>query len=306
MDIAVANVYTCDEMDQFDYFKSVGFDAVDMTLNPYFNRGGKFEYNIDYVTEDEVKEHFTALRKRAEQAGVYVCQTHGTFGGHPGNYNFDYDEIYKRLCWSIKATHYLGCKQIVIHPIILPGRRHDLLKDYNFNRAVEFYRMLEPTLEKYDVICCLENMFVSDKTYKHICSTVLSRAEEMVEMCNVLGDRYKICYDVGHALVTQDDPIKYVYTCGDKLIGLHAHGNDGYNDLHDLPFMRYHKIPGTEPTTIDWHEFMRALKDIGYKGTLDFEIGPCGPDEVKPASHRYLAKIGRYLADVFENHEPRK
>ncbi len=301
MKIGVSNVYSCPEFEQFQYFKDCGFDAVDFTLNPYFNRKGIFE-DIDFVTDKQIKDHFTALKEAAHKAGVYVCQTHGTFNGHPSHFEYNMDEVYKRLCACIKATHWLGAKYIIIHPIILPNRRYDIRKKENFDRAVEFYRMLEPMLEKYDITCCIENMFTIDRTYRHICATILSRAEEMVDMCNVLGDRYKICLDVGHALVTQDDPVEMVYTIGDKLKALHTHDNDGFNDLHAFPFQRYGKLPQTRPMKCDWEAFMKALKDIGYTNTFSFEINAPGPKQIHPAGLKYLSQIAKYLVNIYDNH----
>lgn len=302
MKLSIANSYICSETEQFAYLKECGFDGADFSLGRYFDRNAKLFGDIQNVTDKQIKEHFTMLKQKADEPGFVICQTHSAFTGHPAGYDFDIDEIVKRQEASIKATHYLGCKYCVVHPIIKPGRRYDLLKKEAFDESVEFYRRLIPTLEKYDVYCCIENMWVCDPVYKHICSTILSHAEEMVEMCEVLGDRFKICLDVGHAVLTQDDPVKAVHICGDKLAVLHAHEVDGINDLHTFPFARFGKPVGTSPMRTDWVAFMKALKEIGYKGELSFEMCPPGPSELLRAGHEYMAEIGRYLISVFDSH----
>lgn len=301
MKISVTNGVPATETEQFAFLKECGFDATDFSLGKYFDRTGMFG-DIDNVTDEQIKEHFTMLKECADKVGFEIGQTHSAFSGHPRGYDFDYDEIVKRQIASIKATHYLGSKYCVIHPIIMPGRRYDLLNKEAFDKSVEFYKRLEPTLIEYDVYCCIENMWVSDPVYGHICSTILSHAQEMVDMCNVLGDRYKICLDVGHGPLTQDDPAEMVRICGDKLVCLHTHDNDGILDLHTFPYSAHGAPYGTKwkPMRINWEDFMKALDEVDYRGNLSFEMTPPGPEALRKPGLEYLAAIARYLISLRE------
>ena len=186
--------------------------------------------------------------------------------------------------------------------MIKPNRRYDHLIKEAFDESVEFYRQLIPTLEEYDVYCCIENMWMCDPVYGHICATILSRAQEMVDMCNVLGDRFRICLDVGHGLLTQDDPVEMVRICGDKLACLHAHDNDGILDLHAFPFTPHGKPYGTswKPLRMDWTAFMKALDEVNYRGDLCFEVGAPGPEPLWTPGYKYLAEIEKYLVSLRE------
>lgn len=302
MKISVSNgSVVVNEKEQFKFLKDCGFDATDFSLGKYFGREGMFG-DIDNVTDDMIKEHFTMLKEQADKAGFEIGQTHAEFSGHPLKYDYDIDEIVKRQIASIKATHYLGAKYCVVHPIIKPGRRYELLKQEAFDESVEFYKRLIPTLEEYDVYCCIENMWRRDPVFKHICTTILSHAEEMVDMCNVLGDRFKICLDIGHGTLTQDDPVKMVRICGDKIVCLHTHDNDGMLDLHTFPYSTFGVPYGTKwvPLRVDWEKLMKALDDIDYRGNLNFEISIPGPDGLKKAGYTYLSEIGKYLVSLRE------
>jgi len=299
MKLSVSNGIPVEELEQFKYLKECGFDAMDMSLEAYFGRKGKFG-DISNVTDEQIKEYFTMLRGEAEKVDFEIGQTHSAFTGHPAHYDYDIDEIIARQVASIKATHYLGSKYCVIHPIITPGRRYDMLVKEAFDESVEFYKRLTDTLEEYDVYCCIENMWVSDPVYKHICSTILSHAQEMVDMCDALGDRFKICVDVGHGTLTQDDPAEMVRICGDKLVCLHTHDNDGFMDLHTFPFSA-HSVPygeSWEPMRINWNDFMKALDDVNYRGNLNFEISVPGPAALNRAGLKYLSEIGKYLVSL--------
>lgn len=292
------------ETEQFQYLKELGFDACDFSLGKYFYPTSEIFGDIDNVTDEQIKERFTMLKKCADEAGFEIGQTHSQFTGHPRNYDFDLDDLLKREIACIKATHYLGCKYIVIHPIIKPGRRYDLLVKEAFDEAADFYRKLIPTLEEYDVICCVENMWVSDPVYRHICSTIFSHAQEMVDMCDLLGERFKICLDVGHCPLTQDDPVEAVKICGDKLAVLHTHDNGGWADTHTLPFQAFGNPVGVKAMRIDWTAFMQALKAIDYKGNLSFELTPPGPVEIRRDGYIYLMEMARYMVSVYDEFDP--
>jgi sugar phosphate isomerase/epimerase len=72
------------------------------------------------------------------------------------------------------------------------------------------------------------------------------------------------------------------------------------SDLHTFPFCAQNAPYKIDPIRTDWIEFMKALKQEGYDGALNFEIAAPGPLPVKMAGYRYLSKIGRYLSSVFE------
>lgn len=299
MKLSVINPRFLPEREQFAYIKECGFDACDFSLGEYFGKKGMFP-DVSSLTDVQIKEHFTGLRALVDSVGLEIGQTHAEFTGHPSAYDYDMEDIIKRQIASIKATYYLGARYCIIHPVIKPGRRYDLLVKEAFDESVEFYRRLIPTLEEYDIYCCIENMWVTDPVYKNICSTILSHAEEMVSMCETLGDRFKICVDIGHGILTQDDPAEMIRICGDKLACLHTHDNDGISDIHSTPFALYSKpySVGWSPMRIDWIDVMKALDDVNYRGNLNFEVDFGGPDEIKAAAHRYLAAVGEYLISL--------
>lgn len=296
------------EQNQFAYNRSCGFDAVDFPLGGYFGVGA----SLEKATEAEIKEKFTYLKGLADKAGLEIGQTHSAFGGHfnpkehPDDLNHNFDFIVDQQIKCIMATHFFGCKYCVVHPPILKGRKYDLMVEENYNLAIEFYSKLIPALEKYDVYCCIENMFAGDWEHHHYCSTVCSHAEEMVAMCEQLGDRFKICLDTGHAAVVGEDVVHMVKVCGDRLAVLHTHDNDGIYDLHTYPFSSHGSRYNYKPVRIDWNAFMQALEDVNYQGNLNFEIGYIGPKALHRAGFEYLAAIGRYLVSLRENYAKEK
>ncbi|MBE6689401.1 MAG: sugar phosphate isomerase/epimerase [Ruminococcaceae bacterium] len=280
----------------FAYLKECGFDAVDFSFEKYFHRNGIFG-DIDNVTDKQIEEYFTNLKSEADKVCFEVGQIHSQFGGHPREYDHNIDEIVKREAACIKAAHWLGCKYVVIHPIIDRRRYYDYYVKENFEQSADFYSRLIPYLEEYDVYGCVENMWMVDPVYTNICSTIFSHAQEMVDMCDRLGERFKICVDVGHGPLTQDDAAEMIRISGDRLAVLHLHDNDGISDLHAYPYSVYQTPYSNawKPMRIDWDEIIKALDEVNYRGNLNFEISAPGPEEVKKFGYEYLAKIGRYM-----------
>ena len=272
---------------KFQYIKDCGFDACDFHISCVSGNP---------ATDEEMKEKCLEIKAAADAAGVEIYQTHGAGGGgwKPENEQ----AMIETMIRDIKCTHWLGSKYCIIHPAILRTRVYEVNKEESIEIATRVYAALKDTLEEYDVYCCLENMWNADPIFKHICPTILSRCQEMVDMCNELGDRYKICVDTGHGELTGDDPVEMIRIAGDKLVALHAHHTDSMSDLHTFPFMP-NKI-NKHATRNDWHEMMKALKEVGYKGTLSFEIVVPGPAPLNKAGLECLAAIGRYLVASVE------
>ena len=278
----------------FKYFADCGFEAIDFQLNAYFGPEGMFA-DINEATDEKIKEVFTDLKAKADAAGIEIFQTHSVFICK----DHEKEDAIAREIAQIKATSYLGCKYIVIHPPIVKGRIYDLKKKENFELAVDFYNKLQGTLEEYDVYCCTENMFATDEHHGHHCATICSRVTEMLDICNAVGRRMKICVDVGHAVITQDDPVEMILETAKagRLGCVHLHDNDGMHDLHTYPFMVQSApyVGGFKPKRIDWDGVMDALRQAKFDGALNFEVSPMGPKTLEMDCYKYLVSLEKFL-----------
>ncbi|MBO5648396.1 MAG: sugar phosphate isomerase/epimerase [Clostridia bacterium] len=94
-------------------------------------------------------------------------------------------------------------------------------------------------------------------------------------------------------MVTEDDPVRAVYTLRDYIV--HTHAKDGVNlrpcdrykvygffadggdggDLRDMPIWEYFKEVPLGQGSVDFDAYLAALADIGYKGylTIEREVG---------------------------------
>ena len=105
---------------------------------------------------------------------------------------------------------------------------------------------------------------------------------------------FRVCLDTGHAAVFGLSPADAARMIGkDRLACLHVHDNDGRGDYHWLPFRG----------VIDWEDFSRALREIGFEGSLSLETNVSGklPAAVRGYWEKALAATAAHLAGLSEN-----
>ena len=281
-----------------DAIAHAGFDAIDYSMFVHDEENGVFSSN-------QFERYAKEIKKTVDSAGIKVGQVHAQM---PKPSYPDYlartkmwDELAKR---SIITAAILESPYVVIHPLIMLERKYDFLYQENFKINIEYYNKMIPYLQEYNVKIALENMWNYDDEKNMICPTVCSSAEELLTMCDALGERFVVCLDVGHTVLTGYSPESMVKTIGDKLRVLHVHDNDGYNDLHTIPSDSFASHTNNVPDDrrINWDKFMESLKEIHYEGTFSLEADnyirqyPAGQEKEALV---IMAKTARAMVDKF-------
>lgn len=279
----------------FRMIKDAGFDAVDYGIDDWVSNDADVKKSLCYrLSDEELCAHFTRVYECARDVGLEIAQTHALFGPAATR---AYPELFQTVTErSIMATALLHCKYIVVHPIATPARIYD--EDYEECHAynLEFFRALIPPLRKYGVKLALEPMWSRDAD-ERICSTVCTRAEEILQFIEELGeDCFCSCPDIGHyaltASSTHDSPADAVRKLGKTVKVTHVHEVDGINDNHTAPY--------TFPNVMDWDAILTAFRDIGYDGILNFEVGGnyynAYPERLLPEALRHFAAVAADMA----------
>ena len=238
----------------YEYLKSLGYDCVDYqrflnTNTPLFECGGA---EFDSAVSND--------RKIIESAGLEVFQVHAPWRWPAQDATEeDQAERFEKMAESIRGTALLGCRYFVIHPLMPWGGGSygpDLQQYRELN--LEFMGKLCREAEKNDVVICFENMPMK--------ALPLSKPEASLDFVKEINSPYfKMCLDTGHCAVHGIQPAAAVRLLGkDVLRTLHVHDNDGNQDLHWVPFTG----------VIDWDDFSRALREIGFDGCISIESSP--------------------------------
>ncbi len=186
---------------------------------------------------------------------------------------------------SLHGVHLLGCKYMVLHPLMPYGDFKNPDPEGFLELNETFYRELLKTAAKEQVMICFENM---PMPYLN-----LARPSEIRDFVKKIDNPwFKVCLDTGHCLDVGQQPAQAVrgFSQDPQMLRvLHVHDNDGHRDLHLLPYQGI----------ADWPDFTKSLKEIGFEGVLSLEtqIKAKLPEPLLEYEQIGLAKLARKLAD---------
>lgn len=223
-------------------------------------------------------------KKRANDAGITFSQVHGSWPVDDTTAEKRAKNLeFMKLC--VRGTAILGCKNLVVHPLMPFSWGDETDSDFAEKVNEEFFRSLCEYAENYGVNICIENM----PTKKHR----LAGTEALCAFVKKLGySNFFMCLDTGHCLVRGEDIGETARICAENgvLKVLHVHDNKGTYDDHLFPYMG----------KADWNSFKAALAQTGFDGCVSMEasVNKSASTELYEEMQKLLAATARELAAV--------
>ncbi len=267
-----------------------GFDAVDFNLESF-----GLEKDLIYKKSDEeIVEYFKDIKKRADELGIAIGQTHGRCKVCIPD-NDEYNEwVHQSSRRDLLATAALGAPACVIHSIMQLhwGKQ---APEFMHTKNKEFFDALIPYAEEYGTSVALE-------TFGDTCPNGVRACEffgdvyELKKQYHMLNTKNKaLCMDTGHshhcAKYGITDTVEAIYYLGKDITLLHLNDNNGHSDQHLPPL-----LAGSE-SGLNWREVMKALDDIEYKGFYNFEISLSPYGNMLEDTIYYFGKYLRRFVD---------
>ena len=276
----------------FRIIHEAGFDGVDFTLIPFVSQaaikgaGG----SIFQQSDEEIKAFFKPYKDAAEKYGVAFSQAHApvqSLQKTPEACVYMIEALKK----SIMLCQHLDCPYLVVHPFFF-GYNDQLDGKVEFDAKISGYSQLIPAAKQYGVTVCLENMFMAykNKIYAASCQDPGEVNRYIDTLNEIAGQKcFAFCYDSGHSNLIGRDVYTVIRSLGHRIECLHIHDNDGWEDQHLAPYMG----------RLDWNRFILGMREIGYRGVLNFEshgVVSAFDHEIVPEALKLTAATGKLFA----------
>lgn len=288
-----------------EFIKNCGFDAIDLSLkNLFVSTFCEENLTSCYDNISEVLKHYEPLKKASEKFDIDIFQAHSHFPVYFPENADKTDYLIDVANKMIVVCDYLNCRNLVVHPYYANNISNK--EEYDDERQVnlKIYRALIKNAKKYNVTVCLENLLKINHYYYYdaFCANPFEACDFIDNLNKEAGEKvFGYCLDFGHANASHMDVCKMLLTLNDRVKCLHIHENSGINDAHMIPFTQ--KDFTGYKSTADWEKYMKCLKEIDYKGALNFEtfLGiKSFPESVRTSALKLTSEIGKYFLTFFE------
>ena len=233
---------------------------------------------LGQMMEDGEKIEF--FRKVCKDFPVFFSTVHAPCGKYH-DLNIPQKELREGLIKdhirAMEISASFGCRTYTVHVGAAPYCYDKYPLETLRPLAVEAVEKLVPTAEKLGMVIAVENSFEKPNSAKEVLGIV-----RHFEGNKAVG----VCYDTGHAHCMVSGPGKdkskyqpYFPVCWwengvewedhaldllkEKVVTCHIHDNDGYGDLHGMPF----------DGTICWEKLMKDL--FSCPNMIDFQTEVC-------------------------------
>jgi sugar phosphate isomerase/epimerase len=261
----------------------MGFDRQDLSLN-------RMMFNESEFNGDNWENLAHEVRDLKGELGITFVQAHLPFRcmnyfDRPKEYHEFLTEVTLR---AARICAIVGVEWVVAHPIYSPAFPCEAVEE----QLAENHRFYDPIVKILTEGGCgvaFENL-VDLPNHRRFGST----AAELNRLIDSYGqETVGACIDFGHAnLMYHELEPWFVRQIGHRLRAIHLADNYGSQDDHMPPFIG----------TVKWEQVMKAVKDIGFDGTLVYETKAVGtvPEGLRGPLFTYLREIGEYLTGLWE------
>ncbi len=241
--------FASDELGMLKTIRECGFDRIDFNITTA-HVGDDFEARAEQ------------LKKNLALSGIVASQAHAPIINPLDPQADNAMTAFER---SLRFCEIADIPMVVIHAGTTPKNTRE---EY-FEKNVAFYRTLIPAAEKTGVRVLIENIgHAADDNFLLVGKDL----REMVD--RVDHPLFGVCWDTGHGNLNRQNLYETILLLGDKLWALHVHDNCAYFE----PSHRHHRIDmhtspfATQYASVNYDALLQGLKDIGYKGTFNFEV----------------------------------
>lgn len=256
--------------------KQAGFEEFDLGLSSRL------------LLEEDWEQRLEAMQEAIAYAGMHIRYVHTPYDYPRSREEEDWKRFELASMRCIEKVPELGADCAAIHPRSFMKPDYDA--DEEYAEAVRFLRPYVETAHRHSVVLGIEIMRGAGASAPARIRRFGTDTDVLIRLADELDAG--ICWDTGHANISLQQQYKSIHKIGKRLKMVHINDNFAEDDVHLAPFLG----------RIDWQQTMKALKEIGYSGSMNLEV-KCNalPMELRESYAAYMAASGRYLIRLFEN-----
>jgi sugar phosphate isomerase/epimerase len=167
---------------------------------------------------------------------------------------------------TIRLCNEAECKYVIISPIVTLGPS---LNQWEVNR--QYYSELVKLARENNVTILLENQYRNYNGHyiRGICSDEKQAIEWIDSLNEIAGEeRFGICMNTGTFNLCGQNMQEYAVTLGKRVKAVILRDSYGNNDVSMLPFTAV----SVRQSNTDWLNLIRGLREIGFDGSLIFDV----------------------------------
>ncbi len=213
-----------------------------------------FELNAAMFCEDYDGALREAFRRTLADSGKRVLSFHIPFSAMDDLSALDEDTRLRALARFRalqKEAVFFQAELLVLHPSTEP---------IDQTRRSEHMLQLRKSMQEIEGEIKLAKMRLVLENLPRLCMG--NTVSELQNMLVGMSDVFAACLDVNHLMDQQARLPEMTRQLGSKLQALHISDYDGIDEKHWLPGQG----------VIDWQEFLKALKEINYQGSFNYEV----------------------------------
>lgn len=269
----------------FEYCEMSGLGDIMFCLSGYAGN--------DYIGE------CTRIGEYYNKIGLKVDKVHAGFTIDRNKH--DWKPLLDDAIKCIDKTVAIGSNLLVIHADVYTCEYGKYNEKDAFKTTYEYVAPIVEKAKKCGVNIAIENLFEEGQANTRLRYT--STAEDLIEIIDAFGDPcVTCCWDFGHAAAAfGDDMVNQMKKLGNRITCTHIHDNKStgpatmhiYNYLKDLHLPIFYG-------KINWEENIRALKDLGFDGVYNLELGDLNfPEALLLDNLKMIYKNSRYMLENY-------
>jgi len=245
--------------------KEIGADAVDFALDTQSSLNSDSIYS---KPEEKIIEHYTAVRKKADELGIIISQTHGRLRVYFADPVKD-EAVLRDARTDCMVSKILGAPYTVMHAIATSVTGPEAESDFMHELYYNTFSKIIPFAKEYDVKIAVETM--GDAPVYGCCNFFgvlyeFKKAFVRISAESDNKDYFCCCIDTGHVNKAMrfgnPTPQEFIRAMGSNVKCLHLNDNNTLTDQHKPPMTG----------VINWNDVMRALEEVGYEGVYNLEL----------------------------------